>query len=588
MHFTIYSFIYLITALSSIFVGILAWKRKSVVGAIELFWVYVSVAFCSTMLIFESSSNTVEGKVFWSQISYLTVTVIPLFYYFFVIRFTRLVKPKDIKNVWIYFIIPAITFLLAITNNHHHLVWDNFSQIDEKTNLITYYHGIWFWAGYVLYSYSLFFISTYLLYIYIRKNRLKKSFRFQGWLIAIAGLTPWISSLLYISKLVPDIDITTISTTISSFLFTIAILKSYLFTLRTIARDELVETLPVGLIVLDNDNKISDINVFAKKMLKIDAEAYIGLKPYQISTASALLLDVLVSEDLTSQIELSENGVLFSYNVIKKPINAVKGSRIITIYDITEQLMRQKELAIAKNKAEESDRLKSAFLANMSHEIRTPMNSIMGFISIIQEDNISDDERKEYLKIVRENGDRLLKTLNDIVDFSKIEAGQVEMMPEDFDLNEIINDIYGLFSSEAKIKNLELVKPQPVPSDVSYIRIDKIKLYSIVINLIKNALKYTEKGFIKYDFLVENDILKLIVADSGIGIPVEKQKTIFERFTQVHNSFTRSFEGAGLGLSITKGYVSIMGGEINVESEFGKGSIFTVILPVQKPEALLF
>ncbi len=582
MHFTIYSFIYLFTALLSIFVGVLAWKRKSVVGAIELFWVYVSVAFCSTMLIFESSSMTVAGKVFWSQVSYLTVPIIPLFYYFFVLRFTKLVKLKDIKNNWIYFIIPVITFLLAITNSQHHLVWNDFSQVNEKTNLITYSHGIWFWLGYVLYSYSLFFISTYLLYIYIRKNRFNPSFRFQGWLITIAGLTPWISSILYISGLVPDIDITTISTTISSVLFTIAILKSFLFTLRTIARDELVETLPVGLIVLDNENKISDINVFAKKLLKIETEAYIGLKPYQISTASALLLDVIVSDDPTKQIEMIENGVLFSYNIIKKPINALKGSRIITIYDITEQLMRQKELSIAKNKAEESERLKSAFLANMSHEIRTPMNSIMGFITIIQEENLSDTDRKEFLRIVRENGDRLLRTLNDVVDFSKIEAGQVELSPEDFDLNEIINDIYGLFSSEAGLKNIELIKSKPVPTDISYIRIDKIKLYSIVINLIKNSLKYTEKGFIKYDFILENETLKILVTDSGIGIPEDKQKVIFERFTQVHSSYTRTFEGAGLGLSITKGYVNLMGGEINVESEFGKGSVFTVILPVQK------
>lgn len=588
MHFTVYSFIYLLTALLSIVVGVLAWKRKTVVGAIELFWVYVSIAFCSTMLIFESSSTTVEGKVFWSQVSYLTVPLIPVYYFLFVLRFTRLIKFKDLNNGWLLFVLPFLTFVMAITNNTHHYVWNDFSEINEKTNLITYFHGIWFWVVYVLYSYTFFFISTYLLYGYIRRNRFNKSFKFQGWLIAIAGLTPWTSSVMYITGLVPDIDITTISTAISSVLFTIAILKSYFFSLGTFARDELVETLPVGVIVLDNENKISDINVFAKKLLKIETESFIGLKPYQISTASALLLDVIVSDDLNKQIELRENGALFSYNIIKKPINALKGSCIITIYDITEQLMRQKELAIAKDKAEESDRLKSAFLANMSHEIRTPMNSIMGFISIIQEENISEDERKEYLKIVRENGDRLLKTLNDIVDFSKIEAGQVELMPEDFDLNEIINDIYGLFSSEARLKNLEFVKSKPVPTDVSYIRIDKIKLYSIVINLIKNSLKYTEKGFIKYDFIVDDDKLKLIVSDSGIGIPEDKQKSIFERFTQVQSAFTRSFEGAGLGLSITKGYVSIMGGEIIVESEFGKGSKFTVILPLQKPGDYLF
>jgi hypothetical protein len=280
-------------------------------------------------------------------------------------------------------------------------------------------------------------------------------------------------------------------------------------------------------------------------------------------------------------VEVNEKESFKSYRIIKQPIKAIPGSRLITIYDITEEIIRQKELLEAKMKAEESDHLKSAFLANMSHEIRTPMNSIMGFISVLKETTLTSQERDEYLDIVRNNGDRLLKTVNDIVDISKIESGQIKLQLSDFDVNEIMSDMYGLFYNEAKLKGLEYNQPEIVPPDFSYIKTDKEKLYSITTNLIKNALKYTNEGFVTYHFSVGKSNLVFSVTDSGIGIPKDKTQFIFDRFTQINSSRKKTFEGAGLGLAITKAYVDMLGGEIQVESEEGEGSTFTVTIPVE-------
>jgi len=209
------------------------------------------------------------------------------------------------------------------------------------------------------------------------------------------------------------------------------------------------------------------------------------------------------------------------------------------------------------------------------------MNSIIGFISLLQEENLTDKEKIEYLGIVRSNGDRLLSTLNDIVDISKIESGQAVINYSEFDMNEILINSYSLFKQEAEIRSLEFLRPSIIMPNISYIRSDKEKIYSIVTNLIKNALKYTTRGFVKFECVINDGELFVSVKDSGIGIPPAKQKAVFERFVQVDSSSKSSYDGAGLGLSITKAFVEMLGGSISLESEEGEGSTFFVRIPVE-------
>ncbi|MEI7981873.1 MAG: response regulator, partial [Bacteroidota bacterium] len=239
----------------------------------------------------------------------------------------------------------------------------------------------------------------------------------------------------------------------------------------------------------------------------------------------------------------------------------------------------QDELIAAKEKAVESDRLKSAFLANMSHEIRTPMNGILGFITLLQEPDLKEDEKDEYFRIVRKSGDRLLNTLHDIIDISKIESGQMPVITVDFNINELCRNLQAFFKQEAETKGLQLFFNGGLPEREATINTDKDKLQSILSNLIKNAVKYTDQGFAEFGCSSRGEWLTFYVKDTGIGIPVNKRKAIFERFVQADISHSRLYEGSGLGLSISKAYVEMLAGELWVESEDGKGSTFYFQIP---------
>lgn len=272
--------------------------------------------------------------------------------------------------------------------------------------------------------------------------------------------------------------------------------------------------------------------------------------------------------------------------VIRDP-NGEPKSMIGANWDITDQKEAEEDLIKAKNKAEESDRLKSAFLSNMSHEIRTPMNGILGFADLLAESDYSFDDRKKYIEIIRKNGRRLLDTINDIVDVSRIEAGEVQININETNIHEIYDDTLTLLLPEAKIKNIELVSLKTLPHNEIIIQTDKEKLFGIMVNLVKNAIKFTDKGKITMGYRKENDFIKFFVKDTGVGIAKEKQELIFKRFISADNSITRHFEGSGLGLSITKAYVEMLGGKIWVKSEEGSGSVFYFTIPYKsKPHKI--
>ncbi len=236
------------------------------------------------------------------------------------------------------------------------------------------------------------------------------------------------------------------------------------------------------------------------------------------------------------------------------------------------------ELQIAKEKAEESDQLKSAFLINMSHEIKTPMNGILGLIDLLKADVIPADEQTSTFSLITESCNRLMNTINDILEIAKIETGQSVLHKEPVNLNEVIQVCYHFFMEEAQKRNLEIETFCSEESNNSIILTDKAKLESILNNLIKNALKFTKNGYIHFGYQVVNGELRLFVRDSGIGIPYEKQKLIFDRFVQAELGYSRTYEGLGLGLSIVKAYTDILGGEIQFYSEPNSGSTFYVNL----------
>ncbi len=238
-----------------------------------------------------------------------------------------------------------------------------------------------------------------------------------------------------------------------------------------------------------------------------------------------------------------------------------------------------KDLVTAKEKAEESDRLKSAFLANMSHEIRTPMNGILGFTELLKDPDLTGEEQEKYIGIIEKSGDRLINVIDDIVSLSKIESGQMPVIFSEIRLNEQIDQLFKKFRPQAESKNIRFLVTKKLQANDNILVTDTAKVMAILTSLLKNAIKFTFKGSIELGMGKKEHFMEFFVKDTGIGIPPEHRPIIFERFRQVDQSNTRKFEGAGLGLAIAKGYVEMLGGKIWVESEPGEGSTFYFTIP---------
>ncbi len=253
------------------------------------------------------------------------------------------------------------------------------------------------------------------------------------------------------------------------------------------------------------------------------------------------------------------------------------------LIDSLERIQKiNRELIKAKEKAEESDRLKTAFLANMSHEIRTPMNGIIGFTDLLKEPRLSGEEQRAYIDIIQQSGFRMLNIINDLVDIARIEAGQVEIKIEDTCINHLLDDIYAFFLPETEKKELSFTCKKGLSDDDSYVKTDATKLNQILSNLIKNAVKFTRKGGIYLGYVIQHNQIEFYVKDTGIGITAALKDKIFERFRRGDISDTTEFEGAGLGLSITRAFVELLGGKIWLESFPNKGTTFFFSLPYDK------
>jgi signal transduction histidine kinase len=252
------------------------------------------------------------------------------------------------------------------------------------------------------------------------------------------------------------------------------------------------------------------------------------------------------------------------------------------LFDINEYKQNLLRLEKAKEKVEEGDRLKNAFLHNLSHEIRTPLNAIVGFSSLLNDNQGGNDERRELTDIILRSSDQLLEILNDIVEISNIEAGNIRVVKNKVNLPDIIRNLETIYSPRAEEKALYLVFITSVSDRVPEIITDGVKVQKVLGYLINNALKFTKEGKIEVGYKIVGNMLEFFVADTGIGISPDYQDLVFERFYQAESTTTRRYEGTGLGLSISKAYIEVLGGKIWFTSKPGEGSVFYFTVPLEK------
>ncbi|MBU0489480.1 MAG: PAS domain S-box protein [Bacteroidetes bacterium] len=261
----------------------------------------------------------------------------------------------------------------------------------------------------------------------------------------------------------------------------------------------------------------------------------------------------------------------------------IKGENVYAIIgvvnDITERKQTEIELIAAKEKAEESNRLKTAFLQNISHEIRTPLNAICGFSGMLNDSDISEEKRKSYVSIIQSSSDQLLSIVSDILTISAIETKQEQIRISKVSINDTIVELLSIFKPQALRQNISLYVKQEFADEQVEIFTDKAKFTQILSNLLTNAMKFTHEGYVEFGYALKGENIEFYVKDSGIGIQREMQEMVFDRFRQGDKSIQVKYGGTGLGLSISKGFVELLGGTIWVQSEIGQGSIFYFTIP---------
>jgi PAS domain S-box-containing protein len=351
---------------------------------------------------------------------------------------------------------------------------------------------------------------------------------------------------------------------------------------------ELYDFAPSGYLTLSEEGEILELNINAEHMLgKARSQLMNSSFGFFVSekTRAAFnrfLKNIFKSKlEETCELKLETEEELVRYIHVNGIISKINEQCLITLVDITKSKQVEQELVKAREKAEENERLKMFFLANMSHEIRTPMNGILGFAELLKTLDLNSQEQQKYISIIEKSGIRMLNIINDIISISKIESHQVEITNSETNVNEQVEFIYSFFKLEAVQKKLDLSYSNALPAKEAFIRTDREKLYAVLTNLVKNAIKFTQTGFIEIGYEYKGGFLEFFVKDSGPGIPDEQKAVIFERFRQGSESFKRKYEGAGLGLSISKAFVEMLGGRIWVEdNDSATGAKFLFTIPV--------
>jgi len=567
--------------------------RASKVSA-SFFMVTISIFVWLGSLSLLYSASSTEDAVFWASIEHFGVAFIPSFFFLFTLDITRQYK-RYRHFSWAALMLSALfcagfVFSPYLIENARPHSWGYFAEYGSYGFSLILYVGLFMLVNLILLWSS---------YVESTSEREAKRLRgiFIGVLIGLVGavdFAPTVGVSVYPFGYIPIF--------ICALILGQTILRYKLIDISpSFAAKQILETMEDSILVADLEGNISVVNRAVSDLLEFDEKELKDKKVSLIFPVDEDSFPAKLSNDwVLHDVEMhwkKKDGTPVEMSVSASAISDRDGTPAGIVYaasDITMRKETERTLKKAKEAAEAANKAKSEFLANMSHEIRTPLNAVIGFSDILTDTSLNDVQI-DYLETIKESGKLLLALINDILDFSKIEARQIQLEEIDFDMKNLVEDVLKICRPKISTQKIELYYDyqEDMPA---YFKGDPTRIRQIILNLLNNAIKFTEKGEIGIHVNQVRDSgdsggtepglcpVQISVKDTGIGISKEKQKIIFETFTQADSSTTREYGGTGLGLAITNALVDKMDGRIWVESEEGKGSEFVFILKLKKSD----
>jgi PAS domain S-box-containing protein len=562
------------------------WGLIKTPGANYLIGVIWCVVIWSFAYILEISLKDFTLKSIFSVITYLGISFLPLTLFSFALSYAGRGRWLTNSRFLLLAILPALTFLLAATNNLHGLMWSEVSMpIGNPVGPLLLTPGPW---DDILIVYAYAFILAAIFFLAQIAAQSHNLYRYQARIMLIGTILPWIVNILYIAQgnRTSALDWTPFAFTLTGIALEIGFVRYGLMDILPVAQGALFNAMRDGIIVADEKGRIVEINPAAQRILKRQGDRLIGTDIRQILPAwIAWKTEAGNAAETTHEISMGEVPDQRCYGLRLTPLTGRHGQvtgRLVTLSDITEQKQAEDQMREAHEDAMEANRLKTQLLASVSHDLRTPLGAIMGYAEMIQAGAFGkvNDKQEHAAAEILESANQLLVFVNNLISQAQIETGRVVLRKEPFEPEELTGAVRATISYIAQKKKLGLriETDENLPTTLLG---DAYWLRQILLNLANNAVKFTEKGSVTIRFyLADNLHWALQVADTGIGIPPEEQARVFEPFHQIETSPSRRHSGSGLGLSIVHELVTLMGGEITLQSELGAGSKFTVILPL--------
>jgi PAS domain S-box-containing protein len=580
---TYITWIHLVTAIISLQLVIAVYRIQPIRGRIPFLWMMIFAFAWSMILMFESAAPTIPAKVFWSESEYLCNMGIPLFFLRFILAYNLTYKSWIERNFWIFFIIPALTLLLVLTNNYHHLIWTGFTWSPAGYNILIYHHG---WVFYIAmaYSLSLILLSLFLLNLFIRQR--PRFFKRKAVFLIIGSAFPLLTALVYTAGLspVPGLDISPMGLLLSGAVFFWGITRGQIFDIVPVGHQLMIEKMHDGVIVLDNENFIMDVNPVVARMFSFE-ESIIGRRIDLLIPAMDDLITKRKADSETRSEVFVDSPVSRWFEVMNNPMRDNRGKllgSLLILHDITHRKRTELQLQKLAEELTELNAMKDRLYSIIGHDLRSPFNSILGFSELLTEsyNELTDEERKQFAANIHTASKGAYNLLENLLEWSRIQLGRTPFAPEINDLSNFINETFTQVRHTAVQKNISLLN-RVAPAVQVFA--DKNMLSTVIRNLVSNGIKFTnEGGFVEVSAQVIRDQVVICVTDNGVGMSKLALGKLFHIDSLLSTPGTQNEKGTGLGLVLCKEFIEKHGGTIRVESEEMKGSRFFVSLPVKE------